>query len=37
MSVYRIDKQTGALTALEHYPVGKNPNWIEFARFEGTL
>jgi 6-phosphogluconolactonase len=35
--VYRIDKQTGALKAIGQYPVGKNPNWIEFAQFEGGL
>lgn len=29
MSSYAIDKDTGKLTKLKQYPVGKNPNWVE--------
>ena len=28
-TVYGINPKTGALTALHHYPLGKNPNWVE--------
>ncbi len=30
MSSYRIDPESGTLTKLREYPMGKNPNWIEF-------
>ena len=29
MSSYAIDGDSGKLTKLDDYPVGKNPNWIE--------
>ena len=29
MSSYAIDGESGNLTKLGDYPVGKNPNWIE--------
>lgn len=29
MSSYRIDGESGKLTKLAEYPMGKNPNWIE--------
>ena len=29
MTTYRIDPQSGALTPLKQYPMGKMPNWIE--------
>ncbi|HWK46990.1 MAG TPA: beta-propeller fold lactonase family protein [Stellaceae bacterium] len=28
-TVYAIDGETGGLKALQRYPVGKNPNWVE--------
>jgi 6-phosphogluconolactonase len=31
-TVHAIDQQTGALTALRSYPVGKSPNWVEIVR-----
>jgi 6-phosphogluconolactonase len=31
-TVYAIDQQTGALTALRSYPVGQSPNWVEIVR-----
>jgi len=31
-SVHAIDQQTGALTTLRSYPVGKSPNWVEIVR-----
>lgn len=31
-TVHAIDPQTGALTALRSYPVGKSPNWVEIVR-----
>ncbi len=30
LTAYAIDPVSGALTTLKRYPVGKNPNWIEF-------
>ena len=33
MSVYAIDPVSGALKLLQSYPVGKKPNWVEFAAF----
>jgi 6-phosphogluconolactonase len=33
MSVYAIDPASGALKLLRSYPVGKKPNWVEFASF----
>ena len=29
MTVYRIDPQSGGLSPIHHYPMGKMPNWIE--------
>lgn len=29
LSSYTIDPDTGKLTKLKEYPMGKNPNWIE--------
>ena len=29
VAVYAIDAASGALTPLQRYAVGKNPNWIE--------
>jgi hypothetical protein len=29
MSSYRIDTQSGGLTKLKAYPMGKNPNRVE--------
>ncbi len=29
MSSYRIDADSGKLTKLKEYPMGKNPNWVE--------
>jgi 6-phosphogluconolactonase len=31
LTAYAIDPDSGALRALERYPVGNNPNWIEMA------
>ena len=31
-AVHAIDQQTGALTFLRNYPVGKSPNWVEIVR-----
>jgi 6-phosphogluconolactonase len=31
-TVYAIDQQTGALSALRSYPVGQSPNWVEIVR-----
>jgi hypothetical protein len=30
MTVYAIDPETGALNPTGHYPMGTQPNWIEF-------
>src|SRR5262245_320379 len=30
LSSYRIDGDSGKLTKLKEYPMGKNPNWVEF-------
>jgi 6-phosphogluconolactonase len=30
MTIYTIDQSTGRLTKLKSYPVGKQPNWVEF-------
>ena len=30
LSSYSIDPASGKLTKLKEYPMGKNPNWIEF-------
>ena len=30
MTVYEIDGASGRLTKLKQYPMGKNPNWVEF-------
>jgi len=32
MSSYAIDGESGNLTKLNDYPVGKNPNWIEIVK-----
>jgi 6-phosphogluconolactonase len=32
MSSYAIDGDSGKLTKLNEYPVGKNPNWVEIVR-----
>jgi 6-phosphogluconolactonase len=29
MSSYKIDADSGRLTKLKAYPMGKNPNWVE--------
>jgi len=29
LSSYQIDVDSGKLTKLKAYPVGKNPNWVE--------
>ena len=29
LSTYAIDPATGALSRLEQYAVGRNPNWVE--------
>jgi 6-phosphogluconolactonase len=31
LTVYRIDPETGALDPRKRYPMGQQPNWIEFA------
>lgn len=33
MTVYSIDPASGELNPLRQYPMGKNPNWIEFVSF----
>ncbi|MBV9564843.1 MAG: beta-propeller fold lactonase family protein, partial [Bradyrhizobium sp.] len=33
MTVYGIDQNSGALTKLNSYSVGKKPNWVEFIGF----
>jgi 6-phosphogluconolactonase len=30
LASYSIDKKSGKLTKLKEYPMGKNPNWVEF-------
>jgi len=29
MTTYAIDLTTGALRPIGHYPMGRNPNWVE--------
>jgi 6-phosphogluconolactonase len=36
LSAYRIDRKTGALSALAQYPVGKGANWVEIVQFDGS-
>ena len=33
MTSYAINQKTGALTPLQHYELGKNPNWVEIVNF----
>jgi 6-phosphogluconolactonase len=33
MSSYTIDADSGTLTKLKEYPMGKNPNWVEIVEF----
>ena len=33
LTSYAINRKTGALTPLQHYELGKNPNWVEIVSF----
>ncbi|EJL88383.1 3-carboxymuconate cyclase [Herbaspirillum sp. CF444] len=33
LTSYAINQKTGALTPLQHYELGKNPNWVEIVSF----